>query len=298
MDTIQVIPDEVIRDRIRNAPQMASLRSINQALSELVKAETSFTSQIAEIIRRDPSLTARLLKLVNSVFYGLARKVTHIEEAIFYLGLRQIRELALATPVIEDFQNLTSEKDGPEWPRLWQHSIGTAILSRQILALAGVRCDGDADYIVGLVHNVGRIVMAAVFPGHFQQIFSRRFDSVEALCAEEEEVLGWNHARVGACFLENHQLSPEIVGAVGQYPQPHSTGLSGKMAAAVHLASSMTRHSGILGVEKLRQDSFSDWETTVAWRLLFEDESVESLLGIAPMRRTLDRLPVMLNGML
>ena len=102
----ELTQDELIARKIEGAPRLASLRSIGAALSELVYAENSFTSQIAEVIRRDPSLTSRLLKLVNSVFFGLSQRVNNIEEAIFYLGLRQIRELAMATPIIEDFERL------------------------------------------------------------------------------------------------------------------------------------------------------------------------------------------------
>ena len=67
--------------------------------------ERTVSTQIAEIIRQDPSLTARLLRMVNSVYYGLSNSVSNIEEAIFFLGLRQIRELAMATPVIEEMSS-------------------------------------------------------------------------------------------------------------------------------------------------------------------------------------------------
>src|ERR1700750_1800756 len=88
--------DAEITKRIDACPKLASLQSINRALAGLVNSEQSFNSQIAEIIRRDPSLTARLLRMVNSVYFGLTAKVNNIEEAVFYLGLRQIRELSMA----------------------------------------------------------------------------------------------------------------------------------------------------------------------------------------------------------
>ena len=102
--------DEIIRLRVNACPKLASLGRINKALRELVNSETSVSTQIAEIIRQDPSLTARLLRMVNSVYYGLS-SVSNIEEAIFFLGLRQIRELAMATPVIEEMGSFMT-KDG------------------------------------------------------------------------------------------------------------------------------------------------------------------------------------------
>src|SRR5277367_6834088 len=86
--------------RLSGCACLPSLSTIDSALRELLAADQSYTSQIAEIIRRDPSLTARLLRLVNAAYYGLSKPVKTIEEAIFYLGMRQIRQLAMVTPII------------------------------------------------------------------------------------------------------------------------------------------------------------------------------------------------------
>src|SRR5207247_3164117 len=121
-----------------------SLRSIDSALRELLNAEGRYTTQISEIIRRDPSLTARLLRLVNSVYYGLTTPVNNIEEAVFYLGVRQIRQLATVTPIIEDFQKLAGTVPFP-WRDFWQHCIGTAILTREVTSAVRAPTD-EVDY--------------------------------------------------------------------------------------------------------------------------------------------------------
>src|ERR1044072_3426476 len=95
-----------INRRIEACPKLASLNSINKALSALVRSEQSLNSQIAEVIRRDPSLSARLLRMVNSVYFCLSTRVNNIEEAAFFLALRQIRELSRATPVTEELEQL------------------------------------------------------------------------------------------------------------------------------------------------------------------------------------------------
>src|SRR5450631_3493307 len=103
----QRLDRQQIENRLKACPCLPSLGSIENALKDLLSADQRYTSQIAEIIRRDPSLTSRLLRLVNSVYYGITTPVNSIEEAVFYLGVRQIRQLAMVTPVIEDFQRLT-----------------------------------------------------------------------------------------------------------------------------------------------------------------------------------------------
>src|SRR5262245_37586281 len=100
------LSEREIRRRIEACPKLASLQVNNKALSDLVKSDQSLASQIAEIIRRDPSLSARLLRMVNSVYFGLSARVNNIEEAVFFLGLRQIRELSMATPVIEELETM------------------------------------------------------------------------------------------------------------------------------------------------------------------------------------------------
>src|SRR5687768_6785092 len=159
----------IIVDKVKNCPRLPSLRSIETALKDLLHADNRFTTQISEVIRRDPSLTARLLRLVNSVYYGLTSPVNSIEEAVFYLGVRQIRQLVVVTPVIEDFQKL-ADGSAFQWREFWQHCTATAILTRELTS-STMRLDDESDYVAGLVHDVGRIVMASAFRQHFNAIY-------------------------------------------------------------------------------------------------------------------------------
>jgi HD-like signal output (HDOD) protein len=154
--------EDEIKRRIAACPKLASLQSINRELQALVRSDKSVISQIAEVIRRDPSLSARVLRMVNSVYFGLSTHVNNIEEAVFFLGLRQVRELAMATPVLEELEQLQTAGMLP-WKELWTHSIATAMMTREILGFTALHIDDDTDYLVGLLHNVGKIVMAYAF---------------------------------------------------------------------------------------------------------------------------------------
>lgn len=286
--------NEQIQKRIDNCPKLASLRSINNALSELVHAEQSFTSQIAEIIRRDPTLTTRLLKLVNSVFFGLSKRVTNIEDAIFYLGLKQIRELALATPVIEDFNKLNKKNNKVDWKLLWQHSIGTAIITREIVGLADLNYNDDTDYIAGLVHNVGQIVKASVFGREFEELLSMTFESLEAECYEEAQLIGWNHAEIGAYYLEKHQLSEEVVAAVRYHHHPENSESDPRLSAAIQVADYMVRTTEMVGIETIEPIEEGGWESLTGWSILF-GESTPSDYGMNSLNQSLERLPNILK---
>ncbi|MBI3884625.1 MAG: HDOD domain-containing protein [Opitutae bacterium] len=291
-------PDE-IRRRIDGVPKLASLQSVNRALAQLVNSEQSYNAQIAEIIRRDPSLTARLLRMVNSVYFGLTAKVNNIEEAVFYLGLRQIKELSMATPIIEEMNAL--QRPGPQlpWKDLWQHSIGTAIMTRELLVTTSLMIDDDTDYIVGLLHNIGKVVMAYAFPDHFPLIVATPAATTQDICALERAVIGWDHAQIGSHYLQRHQLSPEITTAILYHNEPENAPQGALLSAAVQIADHLVRYSGIPGgLEKLEPVPEDSWGALSGWTILFGTGERETLIARAAIRNSLQRLPGLLQGLL
>ena len=289
---------EEIRSRIEHCPKLASLKVINSQLATLVKSDKSGTAEIASIIRHDPSLTARLLRMVNSVYFGLSAKVNNIDEAVLYLGLRQIRELSMATPVIDDMAKLSPNSIQLPWREMWQHSIGTAIMTRDVLANTNLLIDDDTDYIIGLLHNVGKVVQATAWSKEFLAVLSREHADPEAVCAAEREAIGWDHAEIGAYYLERHQLAPEIVEAVRYHANPQAAGEHRLYAAAVQVADLAVREVGITsGFERVPVQPTGQWFRCEGWRILFENESRDSAQARATLERGLARLPGMLNSM-
>jgi HD-like signal output (HDOD) protein len=292
--------DEIIARRIGACPKLASLQSVNRRLGELVRSESSLTSQIAEVIRRDPSLSARLLRMVNSVYFGLSARVNNIEEAVFFLGLRQIRELSMATPVIEEIEQLQQSVAGSlPWKELWNHSIGTAILTREILAATPLHIDDDTDYLVGLLHNVGKVVMAYAFPDELRVLLQRPAEDPAAVARHERELIGWDHARIGADYLRRHQLSEEIVCAVNYHNEPDHAPRHRLFAAAVQVADCLVRHKGITGgFEQIPPVAADAWVQLPGWQILYGADGPESMLARASIANSLQRLPSMLQGLL
>jgi HD-like signal output (HDOD) protein len=292
--------EEEIKRRIDGCPKLASLQSINRALSELVRSDQSLNSQIAEVIRRDPSLSARLLRMVNSVYFGLSTRVNNIEEAVFFLGLRQIRELSMATPVIEELEQLQQTTSATlPWKDLWTHSIATAILTREILASTPLHIDDDTDYLIGLLHNVGKVVMAYAFPDELRTLMATPATDPTDFCRLERELIGWDHGRIGAHYIARHQLSEEIVFAVSYHNDPGNAPRHQIFAAAVQIADHLVRHSGITGgFEKVEPVSGDAWLCLPGWNILYGADGPESTLARASVANSLQRLPSMLQGLL
>jgi HD-like signal output (HDOD) protein len=295
----QPYSDTEIMRRVDACPKLASLQSINRALAGLVNSEQSFNSQIAEIIRRDPSLTARLLRMVNSVYFGLTAKVNNIEEAVFYLGLRQIRELSMATPVIEEMEKISRSPLRLPWRELWKHSIGSAIMTREILATTTLLIDDDTDYIIGLLHNVGKIVLATAFPEEFAKIVESTYATPQEASEAERRLIGWDHARVGGYYLQRHQLSAEITDAVLYHNAPEAAPDHGFYAAAVQVADHLVRYAGIPGgFEKVDAIQDDAWLKLTGWNILFGEGEKETRIARAALANSVQRLPTVLNGLI
>lgn len=286
----------VIESRVRSCARLPSLGSVNSALRELLNADQRYTSQISEVIRRDPSLTSRLLRLVNSVYFGRSSQVNSIEEAVFYLGVRQIRQLAMVTPVIEDFQKLAGHAVF-EWREFWQHCIGVAIMTREVLSTIQSPAD-DADYVAGLVHDVGKIVMASALPAHFHSIHGQAAAATRDLCEIETEVLGMNHCELGALYLRNHILPEVMVESAAFHHQPERSTHYTSIVAAVQIADLLVRNARIGKSGNRIEVSSEDWMHAPGWDLLFPNpQEAEQAIARAGLQRSLERLPTILEGL-
>lgn len=285
-----------IQAQVARCPSLPSLGSINKALQELLGAEQRYSAQISEIIRRDPSLTSRLLRLVNSVYYGLAQPVNSIEEAVFYLGIRQIRQLALVTPIIEDFQRLTRQCQFP-WREFWQHCIGVAILTREVLSTVQTPMD-ESDYVAGLVHDVGKIVMAWAFPDHFAEIHRQAVAGTRDLIEIEREVLGMDHANLGGLYLERQRLPDLMIQAARYHHQPEKAERYQALVASVQVADLLLRAEGIGCSGNFVPVTREQCRNSAGWHVLFPNpRESDQAIALASLQRSLERLPHILEGL-
>ena len=285
-----------IDSRLAVCPSLPSLSSINKALQGLLQAEQRYSAHISEIIRRDPSLTSRLLRLVNSVYYGLATPVNSIEEAVFYLGVRQIRQLTTVTPIIEDFQRLSHQCAFP-WRQFWQHCIGTAILTREVVSMAQTPVD-ESDYVAGLVHDVGKIIMAWSFPDHFSEIHRQAELGPRDLVEIENEVLGMDHGELGARYLERHRLPELMISTVRFHHRPEKAENHPLIIASVQIADLLMRNAKIGCSGNYAEVTHDHCLAASGWHILFPNtQDAEQAIARASFNRSLERLPHILEGL-
>lgn len=290
---------DAIEKKVRSCPVIASSKSVNYALTKLTMQNSSTVTDIAEVIARDVSLTARLLRMVNSVFSGLSSKVTSIEEAIFFLGLRKIRQMAMATRVLEEMEAFIGEGMEISSSDYWRHSIGMAIMACEVLTMTNGVKDDDQYYISGLLADAGKLVMLHSFPDEFKALLKFDESNPRDRLERERKEFGFTHADLGAIYLEMNQLSPDVVETVLFHHEPEKAGEGQFYAAGIGVADMLTRYAGFqAGFESPTSIEYGDWESTESWEMLFASGRVGGKYAKASILRSIDRLPSLLDGLL
>lgn len=218
---------------IARSNELPSLPTIYFDLKEAISDPRSTTSTIGRIISNDQGLAARLMRLANSSFYGFPTSVDNIGDAITLIGLQQTRDLALATFVIDAFKDVSIElisvKD------FWKHSIACGICSR-LLAMERREHKTEKFFLIGLLHDVGRLLMLVRTPKEVTELIHRCRESNELEYRVEREIFGCDHAELGGRVLKKWQLPQGICEAVHCHHQPTIAQIAQIETAVVHVA--------------------------------------------------------------
>ncbi len=217
------------KEIIQCSGEMATLPSIYQKVNDAVEnPETSFSS-IAKIISGDPGLSGRLLQIVNSSFYGLKNQVETITHAITIIGSAQLRDLVLATTILEKFKGFPESTLNMKM--FWIHSLACGLAAR-IIATLRRQPNTEKFYVLGILHDLGRLVMLTAIEKEMKEVFQFAMEEDILLHNAEEEILGFNHSDVGGELINSWELSNSFCVAVTNYHDP-SKGKSFEIETAI-----------------------------------------------------------------
>ena len=177
--------------------------------------ENPFVSnkKIAQLIMKDQSMAAKILKLSNSAIYSKRQEITNLSYAITFLGATTIRNLIVQILLVRLFSLADGELPGFSINTFWEHSLGTAYFTDVIVKKLKLPPNDDY-YIGGLLHDIGKLVIYQFYPGEFKEIVKKQlYDKLET-CEAEEEVLGVSHQDVGTFLTEKWKFKTEIIAAV------------------------------------------------------------------------------------
>ncbi len=191
------------------------LTSLPQTLTEvlrILKDENSNSSELANVISRDPALTAKMLRIVNSPYYGAGREISTLSQAVMVLGYRAVSALTLSTSIYDmtDSWNISIDRI-----RFWRHSLEVAVAARRIAEIVRYPRIEEA-FIAGILHDIGHLVLEKSFADKFKSIWSQA-ESGDHLVELEENSWSTNHARVGQFLLEQWNIPSVITESIGQH---------------------------------------------------------------------------------
>ncbi|MCK4709836.1 MAG: HDOD domain-containing protein [Gammaproteobacteria bacterium] len=194
--------------------ELSSLPEIFIRVSELLDDENSSSIQIGQAVETDPSLTSRILKMVNSAYYGFQNNVASISPAISILGRDRIRQILLGAVLGGVFGNMKNKVFFME--DYWHHSVKTAILSR-LLCKQSNKCDeAESLFTAGLLHEIGRLIMVQKMPELSMEVQQAVETGSEDIYQAEQRIFGYTHCEVGAAFITHWGL-PDMLAEISRY---------------------------------------------------------------------------------
>ncbi len=194
--------------------ELSSLPEIYIRISELLDSDTATSAQIGQVVETDPALSLRILKMVNSAFYGFSHKVDSIAQAITILGRERLKQILIGSVLSGVFGKMENHIFHME--DFWRHSVKTAILARYLSLQTECMQNADSLFTAGLLHDVGRLIMAKLIPEQTREIQNAVDIEDGDLFHAEERILGFTHCDVGAGFIKKWEL-PDLLASAAQY---------------------------------------------------------------------------------
>lgn len=226
-------------DRIEKLPTLPVV--VAQILSLVESPETSAVD-VNRVIANDQALTAKILKLVNSPFYGFSRQISTVTQAVVILGFKTIKSLALSATVFEIFGGRGKAQFDRQ--AFWEHSIGTAVAAQIIAKKMRYPLIEEA-FIAGIVHDLGKVVLDQFLPREFAGILAWRDEKKCSLRAAEKAVLGVDHAAIGGWLAARWHLPAPLQQAIAYHHDVAKTDAGELLPAIIHLADLLARTRGI-----------------------------------------------------
>ena len=202
---------------------MVDLPSLPNVVVEILDAtnsEGASTGQIEKLVSMDQAIVTKLLKVVNSAYFGLPRQVTDVKQVISILGLHQVRNLVLSIGVLNALES-PNPRVAAIQSQLWQEAFGSAkiadMIAEQKRLEKGVR---DHVYIGGLLHDIGRLFLFTLFRSPYEQVIMESLDRDEPLTVTERRVLGTTHAELGGVLADRWNFPTELIEMIRDHDQP------------------------------------------------------------------------------
>lgn len=217
-----------LRRRIEQVGELPTLPHVVQKLASMIGRTNVSAEEIGALIEKDQVLSAKVLRLANSPFYGFPSRIASVAHAVVVLGLSVVKGLTLCATAFDMMKNAGMND-------LWRHSLGVAITAHILGAKAGVK-NPEEVFVGGLLHDIGKVVLYVKWPDVGQQITAGRKDNARSLMETEHELFDLTHADVGGWLATAWHLPTSLREPILHHHHPAAAQDAKLQTAIVHVA--------------------------------------------------------------
>jgi HD-like signal output (HDOD) protein len=232
-----------VQDRVRKLVErvqgLPTLPSMLNNINQMILNPRTSAKEVAQVISSDPALTSKVLRVVNSSFYGFPNRITTITHAIVILGFNTIKSIVLSSTIFDVFRRTVKPGDFDR-TEFWKHSIGCGAAAKVLGRRLGYPMLEEL-FIAGLLHDVGKIVMDQFLSDKFQEVLGLVRQNDLLIADAEMQVLGATHADVGSWLFEKWNLSKGLVDTTRFHHNPALAADTQKFAEIIHVADILVR---------------------------------------------------------
>lgn len=265
-----------ISELVQGVGDLVTLPDVFIRINQLVENPNSTTADIAQAVSQDPAFTVRLLRVANSSFYGFSSTIDTVSKAVSVIGTSQIRNLALSTAVASSFSGLSNKLVSMD--NFWRHSLYCGLAARKLAKMAG-RCDAEAVFTAGLLHDIGELVIFNRLPEQAKEAVLLVLDSADelALYQAEQQTMGFDHAQVGGELARQWKLPPMLEECIAYHHDIRAAQRYPRETALVHIANILALMAEVqtLEVTDVAPIDPDAWEITG----LLEEEVIDAIVG-------------------
>lgn len=231
-------PNNNIELKIKNkVKDIGSLPEVVTKVTELVQNPKSSAAQLSKVIAHDPGLTSKVLRLVNSAYYGFPKQISSIQHAIMILGFTTMRGLVLSSSIYKIFTPKNTSIIALDYKKLWKHLLITAVVAKKINKMLFFE-EGEDIFSSAILHDIGKIILDQYDHDNYIKVLHqlRKSGNIESELTLEEKFCGANHQKVGYIVAEEWNLPENLAEVINYHHNPMEAQKNKQLVSVVYVS--------------------------------------------------------------
>lgn len=230
---------EILQDTLEDVDELPTLPTVLIKINNLLQDPRTSSEEVGHAISSDQALASRVMKLVNSAFYGFPGRINTISHAISLLGFLTVRNVVITASIIGAFDD-EDNQFGLDYKSFWYHSIATASIAKLIAKTCKMQQTEEV-FVSGLLHDLGKLLLQLYLPGEYLKVFAYLERKPDLIVRAEQKILSFNHTHAGAWLAKKWNLPSEICSVIEFHHEPHLATENKDLCMIVNLADTIAR---------------------------------------------------------